>query len=101
MTEVCDTLSYLAMAEGFPKLGGHDCKFIETVSDELICLICMFVAKNPRQLICCGKLFCTDCLEGLGEDQPCPHCREEEWDSFPDKRSKTTTQLLSLDLILI
>ncbi len=70
------------------KLGGHDSKFVQPPPDDLICLICTFVAKDPQQLTCCGKIFCTDCLDKLGAAQSCPHCREDVWESFEDKRSK-------------
>lgn len=72
------------MAKG---LGGYDYKFTEPIPDDLLCLICTFVARDPQQLTCCGKIFCTSCLDILGKNQPCPNCRKEKWKSFSDKRS--------------
>ena len=76
---------YTAMAQ---KLGGHDSTFVQLPPDDLLCLICTFVAKDLRQVTCCGKIFCKDCLNKFGAAQPCPHCTMDEWESFEDKRSK-------------
>jgi len=63
----------------------HD--YVNSPPDDLICLICTFVARDPRQVDCCGKIYCQDCLEKLGKRKPCPNCRDTEWESFKDKKS--------------
>ena len=52
--------------------------------DSLKCLICLEVASEPFQHSC-GRLFCKDCIEMNGNN-PCPNCREERPQYFPDKR---------------
>ena len=76
------------MAVNTPKLGGYDCEFVETPPDDLICLICTFVAKNPQQLTCCGKVYCQVCLkEQQKRSNSCAQCRKEGAASFEDQRS--------------
>ncbi len=77
----------VAMAEGPPMLGGYDCEFIneDQIPDELMCLICNHVAKDPEQMTCCGKVFCDVCLKSLGK-KPCPTCRSKKIKHYPDKR---------------
>ena len=50
-------------------------KFISDPDESLKCLICFEVANDPLQHEGCGKLFCKECLEKHGRDQPCPNCR--------------------------
>ncbi len=68
------------------KLGGYDYNFIEPPPDDLVCQICLFVAKDPHQLTCCGKIYCKICLKGLG-DNACPNCRSTDGLKFPDTKS--------------
>ena len=76
------------MASNIADLGGYDCNFVEQPSDDLICLICTFVAKDPQQLTCCGKIYCRACLvEHKKRSNVCPQCRESGT-SFEDKKSK-------------
>ena len=50
-------------------------KFVVEPDESLKCLICLEVANDPLQHEGCGKLFCKECLEKHGRDQPCPNCR--------------------------
>lgn len=63
-------------------------KFIAEPDDDLKCLICLEVARDPLQHEECGKLFCKECLEKYGKDKPCPNCRAEHSHYYVDKRSK-------------
>ena len=74
---------------------GYDYTFVDPVPDALVCLICTFVAREPQQTVCCGKVYCKDCLDGLERHSTkCPQCREE-LQCFPDKRSKPYINLVS------
>ncbi len=64
-------------------------KFVTEPPDELLCLICLEVANDPLQHEACGKLFCKECIDELGEDEPCPNCREDQSSYYQDKRSKS------------
>ena len=78
------------MALSSPKLGGYDYEFVEPPPDDLICLICTFVAKDPQQLTCCGKIYCQVCLEEQQKcSNRCAQCRKVGAASFEDQRSKS------------
>ena len=49
-------------------------------------MICLEVAEDPWQHGQCGRLLCKECLDRLGEDKPCPNCREENPQFFEDNR---------------
>ena len=77
------------MASNVAELGGYDYEFIESPPDELICLICTFVARDPQQRVCCGRVFCRDCLTNQKRySNNCPQCRQPS-DGFNDTRSKS------------
>jgi TNF receptor-associated factor 4 len=76
------------MAARVGDLKGYDHQFVEPPPDDLICLICLCVARHPQQINCCGKVLCKGCLEEHKKNSTvCPQCREEI-NSFADKRSK-------------
>ncbi len=64
-------------------------KLIAEPDDDLKCLICLGVARDPLQHEACGKLYCEACLEEYGRDKPCPNCRMQESHYYVDKRSKS------------
>ena len=76
---------------------GYDYKFVEPAPDSLICLICTFVARNPQQSVCCGKIYCKYCLQELEiYSDKCPHC-QSDIKIFPDKKSKKTISCAHAD----
>jgi hypothetical protein len=62
--------------------------FLAESPNSLVCGICLEVAEDPRQHVTCGKLLCKECLEKYGSKKPCPNCREEKPQYFPDNRSE-------------
>ncbi len=94
-TEVDHVLqSCYIMAASVGDLKGYDHQFVEPPSNDLLCLICLCVARDPQQINCCGKLLCKGCLEEHKEcSGDCPQCRKPI-NTFSDKRSKlfTTSQ---------
>ena len=68
-----------------------DYKFITEPDDDLKCLICLSLARNPLQHEECGKLFCKECLEKFGKDKPCPNCKDMKSSYYVDKKSKFTS----------
>ena len=63
--------------------------FVDPPPDDLVCLICLSVARDPQQVNCCGKVLCRTCLKELKRySNSCPQCRVEIT-SFADKRSKS------------
>ncbi len=71
-------------------VGGCDFDFIEEPPDDLLCLICLFPAKEPMQLNCCGKIYCKTCLSEYNRKSKkgCPNCRNAHSTSFYDMRSR-------------
>ena len=84
-------------------LRGYDCDFLEPPPDALLCLICTFVAREPMQTDCCGKLYCKHCLyehSKLSQQFTCPHCRQDG-NGFIDRKSKTLDMFASFMTFLI
>lgn len=79
-------------------LGGYDYLFLEEPPSDVICPICCLVAREPQQVSCCGKIYCLSCFTELEAQSKwrlrCANCREEEPESFPDR--KTAGQINSL-----
>ena len=76
------------MASNIASRGGYECDFVETPPDELLCLICTFVAREPMQMKCCGKVCCKACLtEHKKRSNKCPQCKKQGND-FRDRRGK-------------
>ena len=66
-------------------LAGYEYEFVDEsrLLEDYKCLICKTVAKNPKQVNCCGKRVCTGCLEGWIQTHQsqsstvCPHCKQK------------------------
>ena len=69
--------------------GGFDCSlFLAEPDDELKCLICLGVARDPLQHEECGRLFYKACIEEHGKHKPCPNCRDTKSSYYINKRGK-------------
>ena len=69
--------------------GGFDCEFVERPPEALQsdCPVCLLVLCDPYQATCCGYGFCKSCIDRLKfRNAPCPCCKAEEFQNFPDKR---------------
>ena len=71
--------------------GGFECEFVEkppkAVQSE--CPVCLLVLREPYQATCCGYSFCQVCIERIKiRNIPCPCCKVEESDHFPNKGLK-------------
>ncbi|XP_065887555.1 ranBP2-like and GRIP domain-containing protein 3 isoform X1 [Dysidea avara] len=81
--------------------GGYDCNFVQSPPDDLLCKICLLPACDAILSVCCGHSFCKCCLDcylksEVIDHSNCPYCREESFQSFPDK--KTTRLVLNLQV---
>ena len=68
----------------------YDFKDKSEIPDALVCQICTFVARDPQQVVCCGRVYCKACLERVLQDSMilmCPQCRAPV-QSFPDTKSE-------------
>ena len=63
-------------------------QYVNEPDDDLKCVICLDVVQDPLQHEQCGKLFCKECIERLGKDKPCPHCRTQGSQYYPDHKSE-------------
>ena len=44
---------------------GYNFEFVGDVPDELICVVCHLVLKEPVQLVQCGHRFCKSCFNQM------------------------------------
>jgi TNF receptor-associated factor 4 len=81
---------------------GYDHKFVDSVPNELFCLICLLAARDPQQTTCCGKVYrCETCIDDLKKHSSrCPGCRGD-MNCFPDKRSKLDISRGKISLLLV
>ena len=44
---------------------GYDATFVSEVADELRCVICHLVLREPVQIMACGHRFCAQCFQRM------------------------------------
>ena len=87
---------------GCSEVGGYDCDFVETPPDELVCKICHFPARDPRQTNeCCGQTFCAMCLgkymdSKILDNEQCPYCKTIPFTFMRDARAKCNVMDLNV-----
>ena len=86
------------VTEALGPSSGYDCNFVSEPDDALKCLICLAVARDPRQHGECGRLFCEKCLNEHGKWEPCPNCRVEQPQYLKDTRSKCGKVIVSTSI---
>ena len=85
-TSWCDVTEVMAFAGDQRTAGGYKYSFIEP-PDELVCLVCLHVAKDVHQVECCGKVFCKTCITTAKRRvNSCPNCRKASPKIFSDLR---------------
>ena len=69
----------------------YEFEFVEAIADKYNCGICMKVLRDARLTVCCGHHYCETCLKQWLASKThegkksCPHCRKENFQSFPNK----------------
>ena len=55
---------------------GYECNWAEKPPEDLECLICELVARDPYRCttVKCGKVFCNNCRNSLYRRSVAPHC---------------------------
>ena len=48
-----------------PRFGGYDYEFVDEVSDNHKCPVCLLPMRDAVQTTECGHRFCKDCLHGI------------------------------------
>ena len=58
---------------------GKTFHFVERPPEGLVCAVCQALAHDPVQANCCGKIYCTRCIERWRtRSNSCPTCRSTE-----------------------
>ena len=71
--------------------GGYEYDFVDTIPPKYNCNICLKVLRDAQLTVCCGQHYCDTCLKewlnskAQAGKNTCPHCREENFQSFPNK----------------
>ena len=84
----------VTVKNGCSEVGGYDCDFVESPADDLLCKICQYPARDPRQTnVCCGQTFCATCLgkymnSKILDNKQCPYCKTVPFTFMPDARTK-------------
>ncbi len=65
-----------------------DKNIINQPNPNLLCFTCSKLASQPKQCEDCGKLFCSECIEKNGINNPCASCKQQNPKYFKDVRSK-------------
>ena len=79
---------------------GKTFHFVEKPSEWLVCAVCHALAHDPVQAKCCGKIYCSRCIERWKtKSDSCPTCRSTEQSDPPfnvseDKNARQ--QIISL-----
>ena len=63
--------------------------FVKEVPEqiEIECPVCLNILTDPHIVSCCGHNFCGSCIERVkASDGSCPMCKDEEYQSFIDKK---------------
>ncbi len=83
-------------------VGGYDLNWLEDPPDDLKCLICLCVARDPHQHPGdasneCGKVFCHGCItEHQRNNKTCPNCEKDLTNYFKDAKSKYIHNYISI-----
>ena len=68
-------------------------EFVEEVSRDFYCSICLSILQQPQMVNCCEKQFCEHCLsKWKNQDYSCPHCRSVD---FTHMRMQTTARKIA------
>jgi len=80
--------------------GKYDNYFVQTPPDHLVCKICHLLSRDPYLSVCCGHIFCKNCLDDFKKSaaitNACPVCHNEEFVTFPNKAAGREIQNLHI-----
>ena len=71
------------------QFSNKELSFVKEVPEqiEIECPICLNILTDPHIVSCCGYNFCGSCIERVkASNGSCPMCKEEEYQSFIDKK---------------
>ena len=76
---------------------GYNYKFVDVPPSDIVCSICKLVAREPRQMECCGKVFCKECIERTWNSSKICPCCHQSGNCFIDHRGER--QIKSLKVV--
>ena len=77
--------------------GGYKCEFVQPYTEDFVCKICKYVAREFSLTTCCGETFCQSCISQVLEDKnPCPSCKEDRFATF--QNPKYQRRILALEV---
>ena len=83
------------------KIGGYQCEFVGTVSEDFLCGLCKHVAREPHLTSCCGMTVCKVCISPVIEDKKsCPSCEKAEVVTFLNVRDNQRILALEVRCIM-
>ena len=83
------------------KIGGYQCEFVGTVSEDFVCGLCKHVAREPRLTECCGMTVCRVCISPVIEDKKsCPSCEKAVVVTFLNVRDNQRILTLEVRCIM-
>lgn len=79
-------------------MSGYDYEFLDSaLATDYECMICHYVARDPRQAQCCGATYCRSCIvhsrQTLAE---CPNCRAPSFILIQDKAQQQRINKLKI-----
>ena len=76
---------------------GYKCEFVQPYTEDFVCKICKYVARECSLTTCCGETFCQSCISQVLEDKnPCPSCKEDRFATF--QNPKYQRRILALEV---
>ena len=76
---------------------GYKCEFVRPYTEDFVCKICKYVARECSLTTCCGETFCQSCISQVLEDKnPCPSCKEDRFATF--QNPKYQRRILALEV---
>ena len=82
------------------KLAKDQLKFVDPLTDEFKCPICLGILQEPYLTACCGNHFCEVCIEKVKEGaNKCPLCQETPVNGMVNKNLRRKLNGLKLHCI--
>lgn len=78
--------------------GWYDYEFLDSaLATDYECMICHYVARDPRQAQCCGATYCRSCIAHSRHTlSECPNCRAPSFILIQDKAQRQRINKLKI-----
>ena len=80
---------------------GHQCQFLDPVSEEFRCKDCGDVARDISIAVYCGQHYCKACISHYCEtSKPCPGCGQDGFSTVPHVRYRKSILALRVSCLM-